>query len=81
MSDSEQSLKKLWLRVGMTLSLTDDEVRQVFESDDMDKAVLSAIRSGRAVPDGNTYVPYECVEGFNRSYGTDYEVGEYETEL
>lgn len=79
-------MKNLWVRVGMTIHLTDAEAERILGGDDggaaaLRTAVLTALAENRAFPDGESYVP-ECeVEAFNRVYKTSYEVYPIETDI
>lgn len=71
--------KKLWLRVGMTINLTNEEVDLIFSQDPKGiDIVRNAIEEGRYYLDGESYIPESYVEDFNKAYGTDYACENYE---
>lgn len=66
--------RRIWCRVGVTLSLTKHDEELLFGRD-QDAAVACFRRlltTQKLVPDGNSYIPDECVEQFNATYGTNY---------
>ena len=67
-------MKKLWIRIGAVIRITDAEEQDIF-ADDEEKMrdALRVIAEGRFCPDGETYVPSESVQEFNRTYGTAHE--------
>lgn len=76
-------MKKLWARLGVTLSLTNEEVEKLISDDrlemkDREKIVMKVISEGRFSLDGETYVPQEAVADFNEEYNTSYEENDYE---
>ena len=71
--------KNLWMRVGMSIKLTDSEVDLILSNgNDSAKILKKAIEEGRYCLDGESYVPMECVEDFNKTYGTNYECVDHE---
>lgn len=68
-------MKRLWMRVGMYLDLSDNDAESILGCDDgkMGDIVRNAFREGRYVLCGDTYIPEVCVEDFNKAYGTNYE--------
>ena len=56
---------KLWARVGVSFVLSRDEVRQVLVSEDSEEVagiMRAALQDGRAVPDGESYIPQSVAE-------------------
>ena len=56
---------KLWARVGVSFVLSRDEVRQVLISEDSEEVagiMRAALQDGRAVPDGESYIPQSVAE-------------------
>ena len=78
-------MNELWMRVGMTFRLTDEEVEAILNPKDGEvsmRAIISkAFDEGRFELDGDTYIPEITVEEYNAKHGTEYEVGEYECSL
>lgn len=76
-------MKKLWARLGVTLSLTDEEVRKLIGDNqatmsDREKIIIKVVNDGRFSLDGETYVPQEAVADFNEEYNASYEENDYE---
>ena len=78
-------MDELWMRVGMTFRLTEEEVDSILNPKNGEISMRTIIRiafdEGRFELDGDTYVPEATVEEYNAKHGTDYEVGEYECSL
>ena len=76
-------MKELWMRAGITLSVTDEEAEALLGSDDAaaDKTICKILKEGRYCFNGNSYIPDTVVETFNRKYGTDFDIEEPEFEL
>lgn len=78
-------MKELWMRVGMTFKLSDEEADAILNPADgkagMRAIVGKAFDEGRFELDGDTYVPVASVEDFNSKYGTEYDACEYECSL
>lgn len=70
-------LRHVWARVGMTLDITPEEEKAIFEGDYLagKEVVKRVIMDGRASLDGETYVPEECIEDYDQEYGTNYRGG------
>ena len=72
-------MKTIWMRVGMSVSLTDDELDLVLNghkhgySHELSGIVERAISEGRVITDGETYIPENCIEMVNADYGTSYD--------
>jgi len=52
-------MKKLWFRVGMTISFSKEDYERIIAGQIEAKDILSAIKEGRAVIDGETYSPHD----------------------
>ena len=67
-------MKKLWIRLGAVIEITDAEEQAIFGNDGvrMGNALRFAIADGRFCPDGETYIPCEIVRKFNQVYGTSH---------
>ena len=70
----EGALRNVWARVGMSLLVTPEEEKAIFEGDYLEgkEAVMRVIEAGRSSVDGETYIPQECIEDFDEAYGTEY---------
>lgn len=68
-------MKELWIRLGVVIQITEAEEQAIFSDDEekMRDTLRLIIAEGRFCPDGETYVPSETVQEFNRTYGTAYE--------
>ena len=68
-------MKELWIRIGAVIRITDDEEQDIFADNEekMRDALRRVVAEGRFCPDGETYVPNESVQEFNRTYGTAHE--------
>ena len=68
-------MRRIWIRLGGIIEITSAEEQQIFGDDgsQMEDTLRSVIAEGRFCPDGETYIPSEAVQEFNRTYGTAYE--------
>ena len=69
-------MKHIWMRAGVTLHLSEEEVELIINSFDRvitSNVVSNALVEGRFRFDGESYIPGECVEGYNGENGTDFE--------
>lgn len=66
--------KRIWCRIGVTLSLTKYDEEILFGSDPEAAAACfkRLLTTQKLVPEGNSYIPDECIEQFNATYGTNY---------
>ena len=74
-------MKVLWLRTGMSVLITDEEEKAIFD-ENIDGPTISAIfrnaiMEGRASLDGDSYIPFSSIEQFNRAYSTHYKEDEF----
>lgn len=73
----EKDYKKLWVRAGVTLHITDEEADKILDHDanstSLSDVVRQIIAEGRFAWDGNSYIPEEAVSAFNDEYGTNYD--------
>ena len=60
--------------IGVTLSLTKYDEEILFGSDPEAAAACfkRLLTTQKLVPEGNSYIPDECIEQFNATYGTNY---------
>ncbi len=76
--------RRLWLRLGVSLYITEAEETVIFGDNSegkADEALRKIIAEGRFKPDGDTYIPEVTVEEYNQKYGTSYEVGDTDFDL
>ncbi len=75
-------MNELWMRVGMTFRLTDEEVEAILNPADgeasMGAIIRKAFAEGRFALDGETYIPEGVVEEYNALHGTAYEACDYD---
>lgn len=67
-------MRHVWARVGMTLDITPEEEKAIFEGNYKEgkDAVRRVVMDSRASLDGETYIPEECIQDFDEAYGTNY---------
>ena len=72
---AEAGIRKLWLWLGVTIEITETEEKMIFCNDNlrMEDTLRTVIAEGRFYPDGETYIPSEVVQVYNKTYGTAYE--------
>ena len=65
-------MRKIWIRMGAVIEITDTEEQRIFGSDgfQMEETIRNIIAAGHFCPSGETYIPSEAVQEFNRCYGT-----------
>ena len=76
-------MRNLWMRVGMTLEITEEEEKILFSEDWQGGAetIRKIFADGRASLDGDTYSPGDSVADFNEAYGTEYEEDDWGWDL
>lgn len=72
-----EQLRSIWMRLGVTLYGTAEEIGQLLSEQD-DEALVRILDEQRYEMDGDSYIPDCSVEEYNDTYGTDYETGDYE---
>ena len=71
------NMKKVWLRLGVEINATDEEVENIFNGNEYGKFLLRQIVSdGRFSVKGLTVVQEETIENFNTEHGTNYNVAD-----
>ena len=67
--------KKLWMRLGVMLNITDEEAAVIFGEDERlaTETLREIIDAGRVRAEGDCYIPMDSVEDFNKTYGTNFE--------
>lgn len=75
--------RRLWMRLGVSLRITEAEEKIIFGEDKAaaEELLRRIIAEGHFAPDGDTYIPGVTVDEYNAEYGTDYEVGDTEFDL
>lgn len=75
--------RRLWMRLGVSLRITEAEEAVIFGKDGAkaEELLRCIIAEGRFEPDGDTYIPAVTVEEYNQKYGTDYEAGDTDFNL
>lgn len=67
--------RNLWMRVGITFNITEEEERAIFNSaSGMEDVIRKLIKEKRCKLDGDTYIPAQVVEDYNFKYETEYAV-------
>lgn len=80
-------MRKLWIRVGMTIELPEAEAESLLNLSDTEggcsvvfgELVRKAFSEGRATLEGETYLSGDAVYLYNEEYGTDHEEFDIET--
>lgn len=77
----KNDLNKLWARVGISLHVTSDEMEKIMCGTPADKqaAIARVFADGRAMIDGDSYIPPTSIAEYNRANGTFYD--RYEMDL
>ena len=72
---AEAGIRKLWLRLGVTIEITEAEEKMLFCNDNLQLAdtLRAVIAEGRFWLDGESYIPSEAVQAYNKTYGMAYE--------
>lgn len=68
-------MRNLWMRVGITFNITEEEEHAIFNSaSGMEDVIRKLISERRCKLDGDTYIPAQVVEDYNFKYETEYAV-------
>lgn len=68
----------IWMRLGISLRGTEEEIESLFNDDDNSYEVLTKILQERRFEIiGDSYIPETVVEEYNKEYNTQHEVGDY----
>ena len=73
---SEQ--RSVWLRIGVTVTGTVEEIEALFQEEGSDEALKKLLDNKQYEFDGDTYIPGCCVETYNEEYHTEHGVDDYE---
>ena len=67
-------MKNVWMRLGIMLNLTEEEVALVLGDDEdvSELTIRKVIEERRFISDGDSYIPANIIEDFNRENGTSY---------
>jgi hypothetical protein len=76
-------MKKLWVRLGVSLNLTEEEVGSLLGDDcvvmkDREKIIRNIISENRFEIDGECYAPEASVKDFNCEYDTEFYECDYD---
>lgn len=65
-------MKKIWMRLGVSIDMSESEEEKIFGEDRevAAEAVRKIVADGRFLLDGDSYIPETSVEDFNKRYGT-----------
>lgn len=73
-------MKKIWMRLGITISATEDEVSKLLATDsdkwdaeESKKVLLKILKQNRFEIDGNTYIPNAVIDRYNEENDTDFD--------
>lgn len=68
-------MKKLWMRAGVSLELTDAEVKGILGTDNAgaEDIIKAALLDGRFSFDGDSYIPDVTVDEFVKEHGLPYD--------
>lgn len=70
--------RSIWMRLGVTLKGTKEEIEALFSDGEESVNVLMRIlKEKHYVIDGDSYIPENCIEQYNKEHGTDHEVCDY----
>ena len=76
-------MKKLWIRAGVSLEITDEEEKILLSQgkEEGTKVLRNIVSEGRFSLDGESYIPEPSVRDFNETNGTHYQVQEYDWDV
>lgn len=73
-------MKKLWMRLGVTISATDAEIEKLlakkpdeWDAEESKKVLLKILKQKRFDVDGNTYIPWTAIKNYNEENGTHFD--------
>lgn len=80
---AETAGRKLWMRLGVTLHITDSEASAIMGEDKHNSTLTlrSILCAGRFEPDGDSYIPGESIVSYNADYKTKYDDGDIDFNL
>lgn len=75
-------MKKIWMRLGVTISATDAEIEKLlakkpdeWDAEESKKVLLKILKQNRFKVDGNTYIPGTVIDSYNEENGTRFNSG------
>lgn len=73
----------VWIRLGVTISVTKDELDKLLGSNQVVGAsvIERHIENSEFIVDGESYIPFEVVDGINKKLGTNYDCDDYDFEF
>lgn len=72
----------IWMRLGISLRGSEEEIESLFNDDDKSYETLTKILQERRFEIiGDSYIPETEVEEYNKEYNTEHEVGDYGFDL
>lgn len=70
--------RSIWMRLGISLRGTKEEIESLFNDDEKSYETLTKILQERRFEIiGDSYIPEKVVEEYNKEYNTQHEVGDY----
>ena len=74
--------RSVWMRLGVTVTGTDEEIEALFNEDDKATETLrSLLERKQFVINGNAYIPDICVGNYNEAYHTKHKERDYDFDL
>ena len=74
-ADEIQYPRLVWMRIGCTVRGTKEQMDTMMKGEDYRLAeytLKEMFEKGQVEIDGSTYIPEDCVQGYNEQYGEDY---------
>lgn len=72
----------IWMRLGISLRGSEEEIESLFNDDEKSYETLTKILQERRFEIiGDSYIPETEVEEYNKTYNTEHEVGDYGFDL
>ena len=81
--DQSKQYRNLWMRMGLSLAITEDEECAIFGEDPVKAtdAIWEVLRDSRGKIDGESYIPGSLIAEYNEEYGTNYPVNDISFDL
>ena len=71
--------KNLWMRLGITLTGSKDEIESVINGDA--QTLTSLLQAGKYKCEGDTYIPSDSIYSYNADNNTEFDETEVEFEI